>query len=63
MFWLKVSFSSWRRVEKMVEVSSNARGRDRLAGAFDSTLDNRLTPEACKCRYARSNSWLRTMRF
>ncbi|MNF05816.1 hypothetical protein D3C80_2056360 [compost metagenome] len=26
-------------------------------------MDNRLTPDACKCRNARSNSWLRTVRF
>ncbi|MNF11941.1 hypothetical protein D3C80_2132890 [compost metagenome] len=50
MFWLKVSFSSWRKVEKIGELSSSARGRDRLPDSVGSMLDNRLTPEACKCR-------------
>ena len=29
VFWLKVSFSSERKVEKILELSSNARGRER----------------------------------
>ncbi|MCY1185041.1 hypothetical protein D3C87_1722440 [compost metagenome] len=50
MFWLKVSFSSWRKVEKIGELSSNARLRVELTGGLGSTLDNKLTPDACKCR-------------
>jgi hypothetical protein len=56
MFWLKVSFSSWRNVEKIGELSSNPRGREESLSGLGSTLDSKLIPDACKCRYARSYS-------